>query len=239
MFLTDGIAQTLGPQNDVPAGAVLMYAGSSAPLGYLLCDGTASYSTALYPKLYAAIGNTWGGTPGSTFAVPDMRGRMPLGEGQGSGLTNRTLGTTVGAETHTLSSSTQLPAHTHDFGTLATSGVDLSHTHTFNAGSHTHFVANTDTQNPVSVLLNSSNQLVGTGFGQGSSDYRLAGSGSAATIGKTDGVTVSGTTSGWSQAPSNTHSHSVNSGATGNGPGTSATIGHMNPASVLKFIIKY
>jgi microcystin-dependent protein len=70
-------------------------------------------SRATYANLFNAIGTTWGAGDGTTtFNVPDLRGRVPLSRGQGSGLTNRTLGSTGGAETHTLVTA-EIPAHTH------------------------------------------------------------------------------------------------------------------------------
>jgi len=68
-----------------PPGALMMWPGGSAlagptnvPAGYLYCDGS-EYSGGTYPNLYAAIGNTWGGTPGVSFRVPDTRGRSAFG----------------------------------------------------------------------------------------------------------------------------------------------------------------
>lgn len=65
-------------------GEVTMYAGSVAPAGSLLCDGTA-YSRTIYAALFAAIGTTFGTGDGSTtFNVPDLRGRMAIGVGTGT-----------------------------------------------------------------------------------------------------------------------------------------------------------
>ena len=84
-----------------PPGTMTMFAGATAPTGYLLCDGS-SYSTTTYPALFAVIGYTYGGA-GNTFNVPDMRGRVPDGVSSGvSGITDKTLGQTGGSETHTL-----------------------------------------------------------------------------------------------------------------------------------------
>jgi hypothetical protein len=78
------------------AGVIQMFAGSTPPAGWLLCDGSAVSRTE-YATLYAAIGDTWGAGDGSTtFNLPDLRGRAPIGAGTGSGLTARTLGGTVG-----------------------------------------------------------------------------------------------------------------------------------------------
>ncbi len=102
-----------------PSGVMVMFGGASAPTGWLLCDG-AAVSRATYATLFAAIGTTWGVGDGSTtFNVPDMRGRAPIGAGTGSGLTPRTLGSKLGEENHAL--------------TLAENG---SHTHT--GGLHSH-----------------------------------------------------------------------------------------------------
>jgi len=69
----------------MPTGALMMWPGGSGltgptnvPPGYLYCDG-ATYSGGAYPALFAAIGNTWGGTPGVSFRVPDCRGRAAFG----------------------------------------------------------------------------------------------------------------------------------------------------------------
>lgn len=64
----------------VPAGAMMPFAGASAPAGWLLCNGAAVSRTVTYADLFAAIGVAWGGGDGSTtFNVPDMRGRFARG----------------------------------------------------------------------------------------------------------------------------------------------------------------
>lgn len=112
----------------VPVGAITMYAGSTAPSGYLICNG-ASVNRADYPALFTAIGTTYGSASGTTFNIPDLRGRTPVGAGTGAGLTNRVLGSTGGAETVTLTIA-QMPAHNHT-GTI-TGGA---HNHTINSRS--------------------------------------------------------------------------------------------------------
>lgn len=110
----------------VPAGSVLDFAGSSAPSGYLICDGSL-VSRTTYARLYDSIGTAWGVGDGSTtFKLPDLRGRVTLGVGTGSSLTARTLAAIGGTETHTLTTS-EMPSHTH---------TQDSHNHTQNA--HTH-----------------------------------------------------------------------------------------------------
>jgi microcystin-dependent protein len=99
--------------SDTPSGAILQFAGSSAPANWLLCDG-ALISRTTYATLFGVIGTNYGAGDGSTtFKLPDLRGRVPIGAGQGSNLTNRVIAATGGAETHTLTVS-QMPSHSHD-----------------------------------------------------------------------------------------------------------------------------
>ena len=88
------------------AGMIQMFAGSTAPSGWLLCQGQA-VSRTTYAKLYSVIGTKWGSGDGSTtFNLPDLRGRAPIGAGTGTGLTARTLGDiSIGEEAHKLTSS--------------------------------------------------------------------------------------------------------------------------------------
>lgn len=90
-------------------GEIILVGFNFAPTGWALCDGQLLLA-ADYPQLYLQIGNTYGGS-GATFAVPDLRGRVPIGMGQGSG-SNYAQGDTGGAETVTLAA-THLPSHTH------------------------------------------------------------------------------------------------------------------------------
>jgi len=95
--------------------------------GWLLCDGR-SLSRVTYSQLYEVIGTTFGFSSGTTFNLPDCRGKVAGAAGQGSGLTNRAIGTITGSETQTLTVD-HLPSHTHT-GTTNTSGT---HSHTTNA----------------------------------------------------------------------------------------------------------
>lgn len=102
---------------DLPSGGwlpgmMIAYGGSSAPSNWLLCDGS-TVSRTTYAALFAVIGTTYGAGNGTTtFNVPDRRGRVSVGAGTGSGLTNRVQGTTGGEETHSLNV-TELAGHTH------------------------------------------------------------------------------------------------------------------------------
>jgi microcystin-dependent protein len=79
-------------EDATPSGSILMFAGSTAPDNWLLCDGTA-VSRATYNKLFQAIGTTWGAGNGTTtFNLPDMRGAAPAGVGTSAGYTeNETI----------------------------------------------------------------------------------------------------------------------------------------------------
>jgi microcystin-dependent protein len=96
----------------IPTGSMQMFAAAAAPTGWVLCDGSAINRTT-YSALFAVIGTTFGAGNGTTtFNVPDMRGRAPIGVGTGSGLTARALAGEVGAETHALTEA-QMPNHYH------------------------------------------------------------------------------------------------------------------------------
>lgn len=133
-----------------PVGTVVAYASpGSVPAGWVLCNG-ASLLTADYPNLFAVIGYTYGGSGGS-FVVPDFRGRVPIGVGQGSGngasgtgvvsgtsLTNRTIAQTGGAETVALTAS-ESGLRAHGSSAFAHGISESNHTHTNNdTGFHTH-----------------------------------------------------------------------------------------------------
>lgn len=89
------------------AGTIFMYAGSTAPTGYLLCDGS-NVSRTTYAKLFDAIGVMYGAGNGSTtFALPDLKGRIVIGVSS-----THNQGNKGGEETHTLTSA-EMPSHTH------------------------------------------------------------------------------------------------------------------------------
>lgn len=118
---------SIGKSSGVPSGSMTAYGGSSAPAGWLLCDGSA-VSRTTYASLFSAISTAFGVGDGSTtFNLPDGRGRVLAGKDNmggtaanrltaaGSGITGTTLGATGGAETHALTAA-QMPPHTHTEG---------------------------------------------------------------------------------------------------------------------------
>jgi microcystin-dependent protein len=105
-------------------GEIRMFAGNFAPAGWQFCNG-ALMAISENETLFNLIGTTFGGDGQSTFAVPDLQGRVPVHSGTGAGLSSYVLGQTGGTEQVTLTS-TQMPAHSHTVrssgaaGTLAT-----------------------------------------------------------------------------------------------------------------------
>ena len=128
----DGDGSALTGIVAVPVGAMTMYAGASVPTGWLFCDA-AAVSRTTYSALFAAVGTTYGvGDGATTFNVPDMRGRVPLGVGTGDApdATAHALGSKAGAETHTLLIA-EMPAHTHNSLVGGTGLSDGSGNHTY------------------------------------------------------------------------------------------------------------
>jgi microcystin-dependent protein len=116
-------AQTL--PGGLPAGSIIQWGGATAPANWLLCDGSA-VSRTTYASLFSAIGSTYGSGDGSTtFNLPDLRGRVPVGRNGGS---FGSLGSTGGVESVTLTAAQSgLPAHNH---------TQNSHTHIQDAHGH-------------------------------------------------------------------------------------------------------
>ena len=126
----------------VPVGGILPYAGPTAPTGWLLCDGTAKNRVA-YKPLFDVIGTTYGVGDGSTtFNLPDLRQRFPLGKSPSG--TGATLGSSGGFIDH----AHVVPSHTHP---NVTSGVNSNSGETAATGSgvtrardgHTHTLSDT------------------------------------------------------------------------------------------------
>ena len=92
-------------------GEIRLFGGNFAPRGYAFCNGQL-LPIAQYDALFALIGTTYGGDGQTTFALPNLQGRLPVHFGSGAGLSPYTLGQAGGAETVTLVT-TQLPQHGH------------------------------------------------------------------------------------------------------------------------------
>ena len=92
-------------------GEIRIFAGNFAPQGWALCNGQL-LSIAEYTALFALLGTTYGGDGQTTFALPNLNGRLAIHQGQGTGLSARAIGSQVGEQQVTLQTS-QLPAHSH------------------------------------------------------------------------------------------------------------------------------
>lgn len=96
-------------------GMIIIFAGNFPPRGWAFCNGQI-LSIAQNTALFSILGTTYGGNGQTTFALPDLRGRAPIGWGQGPGLSNYSLGEVIGTESITMLSS-QMPTHTHPITT--------------------------------------------------------------------------------------------------------------------------
>lgn len=163
--VTSPIQTQLNAIQQVPSGAMLDFAGTAAPTGWLLCDGS-SYSTSTYPNLFAAIGYVWGGG-GASFSVPNMTRRVGMGSGgSGTGTIGNAVGNTGGAEAITLTTA-QVPSGTYSASSVVT---DPGHSHietAANAGGGTAVSVaqfNFSTTPPLFVNLTNSTASATTGI---------------------------------------------------------------------------
>lgn len=110
-----------------PCGSIMPFAGATIPAGWLACDG-AAVSRTTYSSLFAALGgisSPWGlGNGSTTFNLPDLRKRVPVGKGASGTLS--TLGAIGGAETMTLAEA-HIAAHTHTFSATTSNSGDHQH----------------------------------------------------------------------------------------------------------------
>jgi microcystin-dependent protein len=140
-------------------GEIRLFAGNFAPAGWMFCEGQ------LLPisendALFILIGTTYGGDGETTFALPDLRGRLPIHQGTGTGLSTYTLGEAGGVEQVTLTVN-QIPTHSHQLvgtGNFATSASPQGNAP---AASSVVNVAAYGTDQPISAVSPSSVAPVG------------------------------------------------------------------------------
>lgn len=92
-------------------GEIRLFAGNYAPSGWALCNGQ-QLPIQQYSALFSLLGTYYGGDGKTTFALPDLRGRVAIGQGPGAGLTPRELGEAAGVSAVTLLT-TEIPMHAH------------------------------------------------------------------------------------------------------------------------------
>ncbi len=115
-------------------GGVIIFGGNFAPKDWAFCNGQL-IPISQNQALYAILGTTWGGDGRTNFELPDLRSRVPVGMGQGRGLSQVFEGAQMGTENMTLSIP-QMPLHSHDAtfqGTGGSSGKPIDATVVVNA----------------------------------------------------------------------------------------------------------
>ena len=234
-------------------GEVRMWSGSSAPTGWLLCDG-AAVSRSTYSALFAITGTAYGvGNGSSTFNVPDMKGRTPVGVGTGAGdgaedtdggavpagtaLTARSLGEWTGTETIGLLAHTHtMKNHTHDVS--GTTGGGSNHTH--DLSNHTHGTSHN--HNIYGPWHDSVHMAVSVQGVSGGDHYRGTMDNRAANTGSNHGPANSGTPSSNTSGGESSHTHSFSDTSTAPSDNTSDSTGsttkHTIPIMCINFIIK-
>ncbi|WP_342448689.1 tail fiber protein [Tamlana crocina] len=101
-------------------GEIRMFAGNFAPRSWALCDGQL-LAISQYQALFSILGTTYGGDGRTTFALPDLRGRVAIHPGSGPGLSTYRQGSKGGTETNTLTVS-QMPPHSHTVNAVVEDG---------------------------------------------------------------------------------------------------------------------
>lgn len=105
-------------------GTVMLFAGNFPPRGWAFCNGQL-LAISQNQALFSIIGTFYGGDGSTTFGLPDLRGRAPVGAGQGPGLSNYPIGSKVGSETTTLTG-VNLPSHSHKMNASSAPGSSSS-----------------------------------------------------------------------------------------------------------------
>lgn len=229
---------TAGGFEILPSGSILPFGGTSAPTAaFLLCDGS-DVSRTTYARLFAVIGTAYGaGNGSSTFGLPDLRDRVPLGKGSNN--------STLGAETGSAAASSVI--------TNATSTTGTSNTGTGTTGT-----ANTGTGTSGSTASTTGTGTTGTGTtgtgttGTATSGSRTSTTGTGTTGTGTTGTGTTGSTTAGRTNTTGTFATSAKDSATGTALTDNVNAAHTHtipglsipalattlPSSVVNFIIK-
>lgn len=211
-----------------PIGVVMPFVGSTAPTGWLVCDGQ-EYDSSVYPRLASLCGTNFGTATAGKFRVPNLKGRLVVGR-DSADTDFATIGLTGGQKTVTLTS-VNMPSHTHTATTTVTVDSSGAHTHTVSVsgttasgGSHSHTY-----EQPLTA-----DTFDRTGSGNGSAV--LTGSQTTSTAAShTHGFTGTGTA-----ASAGAHTHTASAATTVNASGqtTPVALQTLNPYMSLTYIIR-
>jgi microcystin-dependent protein len=205
----------------IPSGVINMWATTTAPTSWLLCDGTA-VSRTTYAALFAVISTTYGvGDNSTTFNLPNLKGKVPVGR-DSADVSFDSMGETGGAKTHTLTSA-EMPVHTHTQN--AHTHTQDSHNHTQNA--HNHAITDPGHLHSLPFVYGSSGGTVGFSVG------------GVTTIGSTVNSNTTGITVN-NQTPTNIATTATNQAqtATNQNAGSGGAHNNLQPYIVLNYIIK-
>ena len=222
MVTVAGVPTKIAGTSDI--GDVKMFAGPTPPANWLLCNG-AQIDTTVYAKLFAVIGNTFGGVGSAgNFKLPDLRSRFPMGAG--------TPGAVGGEATHLLTTA-EMPSHAHSITDVAHNhGINQSvhghgdpgHTHGVNDPTHAHTV-------PRVSLGSGVNLQPGSGFNQVND---------IGTTANATGISIQAAGTGIQPANANI---SLNASGTGlsatNAAGGGAAHNNLPPYQQINFVIRY
>lgn len=237
---TDGVTAAIQTQlnNNTPIGSVTMWVTGTAPTGWLLCQGQA-VSRTTYASLFSVISTTYGvGDNSTTFNLPDLRGRVPMGAGTGrnvadsADLTARTLGAKISdAETVTLTAA-QSGSPAHDHSVTSVTGGTHTASGSISTGSHSHtltmeYSGDATHDHAISGISNPRPAMKSDG-------------GSAGTIGNSNGTAIAseGNLGGSASVTVANHSHTID---IAENTAANAAEAHTNtqPSTVINFIIKH
>ncbi|MCB4808269.1 tail fiber protein [Tamlana sp. 62-3] len=136
LFIITLLSTIVSFSQDGFIGEIRLFAGNFAPRNWAFCNGQL-LAISSNSALFSILGTTYGGDGRTTFGLPDLRGRVPVGVGSGPGLTSRLQGAKFGSETTTLSVG-NLPVHNHAVNASTNSGTSseptdnvLAHTNNF------------------------------------------------------------------------------------------------------------